>query len=79
MHSNHVQEVFGEMLVVAPLDKNEKELPSPDKLRRCINLSFFDVNYFRDEKHDLPNYAILQNHILNISYLSERACSYFSS
>jgi len=32
------QEVFGEMLVTAPLDKTEKELPSPEKLRRRIIL-----------------------------------------
>jgi len=32
------QEVFGEMLLVAPVDKTEKELPSPEKLRRKIIL-----------------------------------------
>ena len=33
-----VQEVFGESLVTAPLDKNENELPSPEKLKRRIIL-----------------------------------------
>ncbi|XP_023319680.1 1-phosphatidylinositol 4,5-bisphosphate phosphodiesterase gamma-1 isoform X2 [Eurytemora carolleeae] len=32
------QEVFGEMLLVAPVDKNEKELPSPESLKRKIIL-----------------------------------------
>lgn len=32
------QEVFGEMLISAPLDKNEKLLPSPEKLKRKIIL-----------------------------------------
>jgi len=32
------QEIFGEMLVVAPVDKNEVSLPSPEKLKRKIML-----------------------------------------
>ena len=32
------QEVFGEMLLTAPLEKSESMLPSPDKLRRRIIL-----------------------------------------
>ena len=32
------QEVFGDMLVSAPLEKNETELPSPERLRRRIIL-----------------------------------------
>ncbi len=32
------QETFGEMLVSAPLDKNEACLPSPERLRRKIIL-----------------------------------------
>ena len=36
--ANLSQEVFGEMLLVAPVDKAEKELPSPEKLRRKIIL-----------------------------------------
>ena len=32
------QEVFGDMLVTAPLDKNEQTLPSPEKLKRKILL-----------------------------------------
>ncbi|KAL3276021.1 hypothetical protein HHI36_020751 [Cryptolaemus montrouzieri] len=32
------QEVFGEMLVVQPIDKNESQLPSPHQLRRRIVL-----------------------------------------
>ncbi|XP_045463914.1 1-phosphatidylinositol 4,5-bisphosphate phosphodiesterase gamma-1 [Harmonia axyridis] len=33
-----MQEVFGDMLVVQPVDKNEKQLPSPFQLRRKIIL-----------------------------------------
>ncbi|KAL3276024.1 hypothetical protein HHI36_020754 [Cryptolaemus montrouzieri] len=33
-----IQEVFGEMLVVQPMDKNESQLPSPHQLRRRIVL-----------------------------------------
>ena len=32
------QDVFGDMLVVAPVDKNETMLPSPEKLKRKIIL-----------------------------------------
>lgn len=33
-----MQEVFGDMLLVSPVDKNEKQLPSPEQLRRKIIL-----------------------------------------
>jgi len=32
------QEVFGDMLITAPLDKTEQTLPSPEKLKRKILL-----------------------------------------
>jgi phosphatidylinositol phospholipase C gamma-1 len=33
-----MQEVFGEMLVVHPVERNETQLPSPHQLRRRIIL-----------------------------------------
>ena len=46
-------EVFGDMLISAPLDKNETELPSPEKLKRKIIL-----------KHKkLPEYAVDNNSV----------------
>jgi phosphatidylinositol phospholipase C gamma-1 len=33
-----IQEVFGEMLVVHPVERNEAQLPSPHQLRRKIIL-----------------------------------------
>lgn len=33
-----MQEVFGDMLLINPVDKNEKQLPSPLQLRRKIIL-----------------------------------------
>lgn len=33
-----MQEVFGDMLLTHPVDKNEKQLPSPWQLRRKILL-----------------------------------------
>merc|ERR1719232_77384 len=36
--ANQFQEVFGDMLISAPIDKNETKLPSPEQLKRKILL-----------------------------------------
>jgi len=48
------QEVFGESLVTAPLDKNENELPSPEKLKRRIILKHKKLPEGVDETTGVP-------------------------
>jgi len=43
------QEIFGEMLVVAPLEKGETELPSPERLKRKIILKHKKLPEGEDE------------------------------
>ena len=48
------QEVFGEMLVSAPLDKNETQLPSPERLKNRIILKHKKLPEGVDENTRLP-------------------------
>ena len=36
--ASHMQEVFGDLLLTHPVDKNEIKLPSPESLKRKILL-----------------------------------------
>ena len=48
------QEVFGDMLVCAPLDKNETQLPSPERLKNRIILKHKKLPEGVDENTRLP-------------------------
>jgi len=51
------KEIFGDMLISAPLDKNETTLPSPEKLRRKIIIKHKKLPEGADEKEGV----ILEN------------------
>jgi phosphatidylinositol phospholipase C gamma-1 len=48
------QEVFGDLLVAAPLDKNEAQLPSPERLKNRIILKHKKLPEGVDENTRLP-------------------------
>ena len=52
--ANTFQEIFGDMLVSAPLDKNETCLPSPEKLKRKIILKHKKLPEGVDENVRIP-------------------------
>ena len=52
--ANTFQEIFGDMLVAAPLDKNETCLPSPEKLKKKIILKHKKLPEGVDENVRIP-------------------------
>ena len=52
--ANTFQEIFGDMLVSAPIDKNETCLPSPEKLKRKIILKHKKLPEGVDENVRIP-------------------------
>ena len=57
------QEVFGDLLLSAPIDKNETELPSPDKLRRKIILKHKKLPEAVTETPSLSDFDMSNNNL----------------
>ena len=57
------QEVFGDMLVSAHLDKNETELPSPERLRRKIILKHKKLPEFLGDTNSVAELDLTNNNL----------------
>ena len=57
------QEVFGDMLVSAHLDKNETELPSPERLRRKIILKHKKLPEFVGDTNSVAELDVTNNNL----------------
>ena len=57
------QEVFGDMLVSAHLDKNETELPSPERLRRKIILKHKKLPEFVGDINSVAELDLTNNNL----------------
>ena len=61
------QEVFGDMLITAPLDKSEQTLPSPEKLKRKILLKHKKLPDGADEILGIVSNDINKTHEMDIA------------
>ena len=61
------QEVFGDMLITAPLDKSEQSLPSPEKLKRKILLKHKKLPDGADEILGIVSNDINKTHEMDIA------------
>ena len=57
------QEVFGDMLVSSHLDKNETELPSPERLRRKIILKHKKLPEFVGDSNSVAEMDVTNNNL----------------
>ena len=57
------QEVFGDMLISAHLDKNETELPSPERLRRKIILKHKKLPEFVGDTNSVAELDLTNNNL----------------
>ena len=57
------QEVFGDMLVSAHLDKNETELPSPERLKRKIILKHKKLPEFVGDQNSIAELDVTNNNL----------------
>ena len=60
------QEVFGDMLITAPLDKTEQTLPSPEKLKRKILLKHKKLPDGADEILGIGRYSTIKFNIFGL-------------
>ena len=83
-----MQEVFGDMLVVHPMERNEKHLPSPHQLRRRIILKHKKLPEGEDEasflvknvdgKQSLLVYCALRIIHARITYICNKEINIFN-